>query len=79
MEGDLLERPAVLGVAPPISIHALRVEGDLFAILRHIKSAEISIHALRVEGDQNIKIFFRKNKISIHALRVEGDWMILFC
>ena len=34
-----------------ISIHALRVEGDLFALLLHSKSAEISIHALRVEGD----------------------------
>ena len=35
-----------------ISIHALREEGDLFALLLHSKSAEISIHALRVEGDQ---------------------------
>ena len=28
--GGRLERPVVLGVAPPISIHALRVEGDIF-------------------------------------------------
>ena len=34
----------------PISIHALRVEGDLYK-LRQIGVDVISIHALRVEGD----------------------------
>mgnify|MGYP006927231158 CR=1 FL=1 len=57
-----------------ISIHALRVEGDLFALLLHSKSAEISIHALRVEGDmKGIYQELYLNEISIHALRVEGD------
>ena len=57
-----------------ISIHALRVEGDL-----HNKyvtcTTEISIHALRVEGD--IYAPWKRiaaELISIHALRVEGDF-----
>ena len=33
-----------------ISIHALRVEGDLFCFVRSLVRV-ISIHALRVEGD----------------------------
>ena len=33
-----------------ISIHALRVEGDVFTHIKDIKFF-ISIHALRVEGD----------------------------
>ena len=33
-----------------ISIHALRVEGDLICFW-YINKLEISIHALRVEGD----------------------------
>ena len=57
----------------PISIHALRVEGDC----RHqtmLPTGCISIHALRVEGDGH----FTDSRsgaalISIHALRVEGD------
>ena len=74
------------------------MEGDLFALLLHSKSAEISIHALRVEGDilrlllSSCTAYFyprppgggrqpmianagRTPKISIHALRVEGDSM----
>ena len=34
-----------------ISIHALRVEGDLPAVYDQSLSYYISIHALRVEGD----------------------------
>ena len=34
-----------------VSIHALRVEGDLPS-LRHIFCVKVSIHALRVEGDR---------------------------
>ena len=34
-----------------ISIHTLRVEGDLIAILKLIEKNKISIHTLRVEGD----------------------------
>ena len=57
-----------------ISIHALRVEGDVescFIATRHW----ISIHALRVEGDQEFFTAYEKAhaEISIHALRVEGD------
>ena len=35
-----------------ISIHALRVEGDLERVQRLLNHSDISIHALRVEGDQ---------------------------
>ena len=35
----------------PISIHALREEGDLPALLRDVLFGFISIHALREEGD----------------------------
>ena len=58
----------------PISIHALRVEGDDFLMYIASTAEEISIHALRVEGDLHhivqVRLFLR---ISIHALRVEGD------
>ena len=37
-----------------ISIHALRVEGDLAAFLNKMLEELISIHALRVEGDTRI-------------------------
>ena len=55
-----------------ISIHALRVEGDVhrFRILPCIR---ISIHALRVEGDPDEPPRTERVDISIHALRVEGD------
>ena len=55
-----------------ISIHALRVEGDLGAI-RNIIARTISIHALRVEGDTVPENIGYGEIISIHALRVEGD------
>ena len=56
-----------------ISIHALRVEGDVFRLNLHLHDC-ISIHALRVEGDSK-KPFLNIDHgfISIHALRVEGD------
>ena len=57
-----------------ISIHALRVEGDITLVSHPTEIAPISIHALRVEGDG--KAIWRKEfrlTISIHALRVEGD------
>ena len=56
-----------------ISIHALRVEGDiLLSFISHSNS--ISIHALRVEGDcEDYAGNFWQAMISIHALRVEGD------
>ena len=57
-----------------ISIHALRVEGDIHPVLGIVEVRKISIHALRVEGDKQ-KLFFARALIfiSIHALRVEGD------
>ena len=36
-----------------ISIHALRVEGDLGRQIKKSPTARISIHALRVEGDSS--------------------------
>ena len=56
-----------------ISIHALREEGDFFAlILLHLLA--ISIHALREEGDPQPLDSGRHLDISIHALREEGDF-----
>ena len=58
-----------------ISIHALRVEGDMANPAYGVSiRPDISIHALRVEGDmpQHIKRSLA-GMISIHALRVEGD------
>ena len=55
-----------------ISIHALRVEGDVYAAA-HRDESPISIHALRVEGDEDERNEKRAARISIHALRVEGD------
>ena len=60
-----------------ISIHALRVEGDLSAS-RAFFDKGISIHALRVEGDQKaMEMSLFEVKISIHALRVEGDIILV--
>ena len=56
----------------PISIHALRVEGDTPHIQARVR-VSISIHALRVEGDLKAAIVVDNRLISIHALRVEGD------
>ena len=44
---------------PPISIHALRVEGDIILSQRWL-NAKISIHALRVEGDRTQIDAFRR-------------------
>ena len=57
-----------------ISIHALRVEGDITTKV-YTLSLDISIHALRVEGDlaATLTAYDTITGISIHALRVEGD------
>ena len=56
----------------PISIHALRGEGD--ERQRRAKTGwGISIHALRGEGDQRCGDPVGQRRISIHALRGEGD------
>ena len=38
-----------------ISIHALRVEGDVPFFLARAVAHKISIHALRVEGDDHVR------------------------
>ena len=56
-----------------ISIHALRVEGDI-KLPSGTRRKQISIHALRVEGDSTPEPTSTPTpEISIHALRVEGD------
>ena len=55
-----------------ISIHSLRVEGDL-GKCRVTEMLSISIHSLRVEGDLMQSKTTAILKISIHSLRVEGD------
>ena len=72
MEGDTCIISLKTG-AVNISIHALRVEGDI-PKANKANGNGISIHALRVEGDLVIDILIEDVKsISIHALRVEGD------
>ncbi len=58
--------------ALPISIHALREEGDVDLVVVNVVRV-ISIHALREEGDRWIWRFISASSISIHALREEGD------
>ena len=49
-----------------ISIHALRVEGDIKPQVKEMLIDLISIHALRVEGDckngQSFRLFLRKRE-----------------
>ena len=60
-----------------ISIHALRVEGDVPDLYIMQRGGWISIHALRVEGDTFRAARGPRTPISIHALRVEGDKLFL--
>ena len=43
--------PPKIAAAIMISIHALRVEGDMRQLCQRVRLVHISIHALRVEGD----------------------------
>ena len=52
MEGDS-ETNASTSASNAISIHALRVEGDVYEAVKKWACA-ISIHALRVEGDYRV-------------------------
>ena len=56
-----------------ISIHSLRMEGDVqFPFLQSV--LQISIHSLRMEGDSGQKRHTGTVcQISIHSLRMEGD------
>ena len=55
-----------------ISIHSLRMEGDMRTQLTP-KRFSISIHSLRMEGDAFQKFICLYQHISIHSLRMEGD------
>ena len=66
-----------LGAVPPISIHALREEGDRGTAQCTQAGRSISIHALREEGDYIKIIIHNGRSISIHALREEGDCLHL--
>ena len=56
-----------------ISIHSLRMEGDLYERML-CGFANISIHSLRMEGDHTNHIYHMITYIiSIHSLRMEGD------
>ena len=59
-------------VTEPISIHALREEGDASSC-KLLPYFIISIHALREEGDISFGKAAVADFISIHALREEGD------
>ena len=48
--GGRLCNVSVSDLGGVISIHSLRMEGDL-AIVRHDRANQISIHSLRMEGD----------------------------
>ena len=63
----------VAGIVFRISIHSLRMEGDIFQQRPMCAAPSISIHSLRMEGDRNIKKCLRRHIISIHSLRMEGD------
>ena len=58
-----------------ISIHSLRMEGDVFQAVDVAADTGISIHSLRMEGDSTP--FVKSTNalaISIHSLRMEGDF-----
>ena len=56
-----------------ISIHSLRMEGDLVLPPGHKQRELISIHSLRMEGDLYPYGYSDASDISIHSLRMEGD------
>ena len=56
-----------------ISIHSLRMEGDLENHSPQATGRKISIHSLRMEGDFLVCTIFHRHSISIHSLRMEGD------
>ena len=57
-----------------ISIHTLRMEGDIIEGYLDALVEDISIHTLRMEGDSNVGLYSEPIlQISIHTLRMEGD------
>ena len=72
------------GMAPqPISIHALREEGDPSGAVLHFDSQKISIHALREEGDRCEEVtlpwiiyFYPRPPRGGRLLEVSVDWLL---
>ena len=62
--------------AVPISIHALREEGDLSNVVRIVWSRLFLSTPSARRATPLIRLYNPENKISIHALREEGDWTI---
>ena len=56
-----------------ISIHSLRMEGDIRNHLVCPQNLRISIHSLRMEGDSCVRSWSPESMTSIHSLRMEGD------
>ena len=72
MEGDAGETGELNNTQ--ISIHTLRVEGDVSSLGTPSCVPYISIHTLRVEGDWGVTCDgSQRCLISIHTLRMEGD------
>ena len=63
----------IVNTALVISIHSLRMEGDLSLFSKHFTNIHISIHSLRMEGDAGVVVTLIGFCISIHSLRMEGD------
>ena len=58
-----------------ISIHSLRVEGDVLRLSVRLKIADFN-PLPPCGGRQGVDMKNKKESISIHSLRVEGDQMI---
>ena len=71
MEGD--QGSPGSGPGHPISIHTLRMEGDVEKNEENLVTLKISIHTLRMEGDLVGLFIVVLLSISIHTLRMEGD------
>ena len=77
MEGDF-EKGLKQIDKSSISIHSLRMEGDIPATPSSYFFF-ISIHSLRMEGDAgSLSCRFSAGSISIHSLRMEGDLSAVF-
>ena len=71
--GGRLQQATLTTHGKTISIHSLRMEGDLGKIEFTIQMQYISIHSLRMEGDLHFDVAIFWIFISIHSLRMEGD------
>ena len=63
-----------IAIGHNISIHSLRMEGDVEHLQKCSTFSYISIHSLRMEGDSgDVDKSLTVSTISIHSLRMEGD------